>query len=172
LKTILCDRSHSPQILAILNEAIANSTALWDYRPRTLAMMEPWFDAKEKGSFPVLGFVDEHDQLLAFGTYGTFRAWPAYKYTVEHSLYVESSARGRGLGTQMLEALVKLAEQQGYHNLIGGIATENAASIKTHLKCGFEPCGTIRQCGFKFGRWIDLSFYQRVLATPREPVDG
>ncbi len=172
MQPIVCDRGYSAQILEILNEAILTGTALWDYRPRTLAMMEPWFEAKEKGNFPVLGFVDEEDKLLAFGTYGTFRAFPAYKYTVEHSLYVERSARGRGLGTKMLEAIIRTAEEQGYHNLVGGITTENTASIKTHLRCGFEPAGTIRQCGFKFGRWLDLSFYQRVLDTPREPTDG
>lgn len=172
MRRILCDRTYSAQILEILNEAIVTSTALWDYRPRTLATMEPWFDAKEKGRFPVIGFVDEQDKLLAFGSYGTFRAFPAYKYTVEHSLYVERDARGRGLGTKMLEEIVRAAESQGYHNLVAGIATENMASIKTHLRCGFEPAGTIRQCGFKFGRWIDLSFYQRVLETPREPTDG
>src|SRR5687768_9347185 len=115
MKRILCDRSHSGQILEILNEAIVNSTALWDYKPRTPAMMESWFDAKEKGQFPVIGLVDDQGKLLAFGSYGTFRAWPAYKYTVEHSLYVEKSARGRGLGTQLLEELVSSAQQQGYH---------------------------------------------------------
>lgn len=172
MKQVLCDRSYSGQILEIFNEAIVNSTALWDYELRTPEMMGPWFDAKEKGKFPVVGFVDDQGKLLAFGSYGTFRAWPAYKYTVEHSIYVERSARGRGLGTKMLEQLVALGQEQGYHNLIGGIATENEVSIKTHLKCGFELCGTIRQCGFKFGKWIDLSFYQRLLNAPREPVDG
>ena len=113
MKQILCDRSHAGQILEILNEAILNGTALWDYQPRKLATMEPWFDAKEAGNFPVIGFVDEQHQLLAFGSYGTFRAWPAYKYTVEHSLYVERSARGQGLGKRMLEQLIRHAEAQG-----------------------------------------------------------
>lgn len=172
MQQVLCDRSYSGQILEIFNEAIVNSTALWDYKTRTPTMMEPWFDAKEKGKFPVIGFVDEQGKLLAFGSYGTFRAWPAYKYTVEHSLYVERSSRGRGLGTKMLQQIIAFAQEQGYHNLIGGISTENEASIKTHVKCGFEPCGTIRQCGFKFGKWIDLSFYQRLLDTPLDPADG
>jgi L-amino acid N-acyltransferase len=172
MKRISCDRSYAGQILAILNDAIVNSTALWDYRPRTLDMMATWFDDKDAGDFPVIGFVDERDQLLAFGSYGTFRAWPAYKYTVEHSLYVKRSSRRRGLGTSMLLELVEHAEKQGYHNLIGGIATDNEISIKTHLKCGFEHCGTIRQCGYKFEKWIDLGFYQRILSAPSQPVDG
>ena len=172
MKQVLCDRSYAGKILEILNEAILNSTALWDYKPRTLAMMGAWFDAKEAGKFPVIGFVDESDKLLAFGSYGTFRAWPAYKYTVEHSLYVERSCRGKGLGTSMLKQLISYGEEQGYHNLIGGIATENEVSVKTHMRCGFEPCGVIRHCGFKFGKWIDLSFYQRLLSGPRNPVEG
>lgn len=135
-------------------------------------MMDPWFDAKEQSQFPIIGFVDEADKLLAFGTYGTFRAWPAYKYTVEHSLYVERSVRGHGLGSKLLQLIVRFAQEQGYHNLIGGIAADNEASIRTHLKAGFVHCGTIQQCGFKFGKWIDLSFYQKLLSTPKEPFDG
>src|SRR5450432_1255304 len=171
MKQILCDRSYAGLILDIFNEAIKNSTALWDYKPRTPAMMGPWFDAKEAGKFPVIGFIDETSKLLAFGSYGTFRGWPAYKYTVEHSLYVETSCRGKGLGTSMLRQIVAYAEEQGYHNLIGGIASENQVSIATHKKCGFELCGTVRHAGYKFGKWIDLSFYQRLLTGPRNPVE-
>ena len=171
MQQILCDRTYAGQILEILNEAIANSTALWDYKPRTLAMMTPWFDVKDAGQFPVIGFVDDANKLLAFGTYGTFRGWPAYKYSVEHSLYVDSSVRGKGLGTRMLEQIVAHAEGRGYRNVIGGIAAENAASIALHEKLGFVRCGMIRDAGYKFGKWIDLSFYQRILSGPRMPVE-
>jgi L-amino acid N-acyltransferase YncA len=172
MKQVLCDRGYADQILAIFNEAILNSTALWDYKARTPAMMASWFDVKEAGDYPVIGFVDEANTLLAFGSYGVFRAFPAYKYTVEHSVYVEASHRGRGLGTKMLEQILRTADQRGYHTVIGAIATENQASIAAHRKVGFEPCGTIRQAGFKFGRWIDLSFYQRLLSGPAQPQDG
>ena len=171
MKQVLCDRSFAGQILAILNEAITSSTALWDYKPRTAESMESWFAAKELGKFPVLGFVDETNKLLAFGSYGTFRAFPAYKYSVEHSLYVERSSRDQGLGTKMLEQIILHAEGQGYHTLIGGITTDNYVSIAIHRKCGFEPCGTIRHAGYKFGSWLDLSFFQRLLAGPKMPVE-
>src|SRR5690349_784964 len=89
VRLIDCDRSRAQEILAILNDAIEHSTALYDYRPRTMAMMESWFDAKEKGQYPVIGAVDESDRLLGFASYGPFRNWPAYKYSVEHSVYVD-----------------------------------------------------------------------------------
>jgi len=172
MKRIICGRPYSSQILAILNEVIASSTALYDYEPRTMSMMESWFDAKEKGKFPVLGLVDDADRLMAFATYGTFRAFPAYKYSVEHSVYVHAEHRGRGTGRLMLQAVIETASEQGYHNLIAGIDAANQASLAIHQKLGFSYCGTIQHAGFKFGHWIDLQFHQLLLPGPPHPVDG
>ncbi len=172
MNDIHCSRAHAAQILAIYNESIANSTALWDYEPRTMAAMAAFFEAKERGKFPVLGVADEAGTLLAFGTYGPFRERPAYKYTIEHSLYVEKGSRGKGLGRRVLIRLIAAAEAQGYHTIVGGIEAKNTASIGLHTSLGFEPCGVIRQSGFKFGQWLDLAFYQLVLNTPAQPVDG
>ena len=167
-----CDRSRSAEILAILNDAIAHSTALYDYRPRPLSAMDSWFDAKEKGQYPVIGATSPAGELLGFASYGPFRAWPAYKYSVEHSLYVASGHRGRGIGKALLAGILERARGQEYHNVIGGIDAENAVSIALHERFGFERCGLVRHAGFKFGRWLDLAFYQKLLDTPREPVDG
>jgi phosphinothricin acetyltransferase len=169
---VACTRAHAPEILEILNEAILNSTALYDYQPRTPAMMESWFDVKERGGYPVLGAIDDSGRLLGFATYGQFRPWPAYKYTVEHSIYIERDSRGRGIGRQLLTALIERARAADYHSLIGGIDAENVASIALHKQLGFELCGRVREAGFKFGRWLDLDFYQRILDTPTHPVDG
>src|ERR1700680_1228758 len=109
MRIIPCGRSHAGAILAILNEAIENSTALYDYQPRTPAMMAAWLDPKKKPRYPVLGVVDQASQLLGFGSYGPFRAWPAYKYSVEHSLYVERSHRGQGIGRLLLAELIAAA---------------------------------------------------------------
>jgi L-amino acid N-acyltransferase len=166
------EERHAGAILAIFNEAIVNSTALYDYRPRAPETMGPWFAAKRTGGFPVIGAEDDAGQLLGFASYGTFRAWPAYKYTVEHSIYIERSHRGRGLGRTLLEALVSEASQRNVHTLVGAIDLQNTASIGLHQRLGFEHAGTIRQAAFKFGRWLDLAFYQRVLETPLDPVDG
>jgi len=162
---------HGAAILTILNDAIVSSTALYDYEPRPLASMTAWFDAKREGNFPVWGALDE-GVLLGFATYGTFRAFPAYKYSAEHSVYVAAAARGRGVGQTLMARLIQSATEQQKHVLIGGIDAHNAASVAFHQKLGFVHAGTIKQAGFKFGRWLDLAFYQLILSTPAEPRDG
>lgn len=173
MQAVQCSRvRHGDAILDIFNDAILHSTALYDYHPRTLQNMDDWFAAKERGGFPVLGLEDDNGVLAGFGSYGAFRAWPAYKYTVEHSVYVHRSQRGRGLGEALMKQLIEAARAQQLHILIGGIDMDNAASIALHTRLGFIHAGTIRQAGFKFGRWLDLGFYQLTLETPLQPVDG
>lgn len=173
MKLIECTlEHHGAAILAILNDAIVSSTALYDYSPRPPESMSGWFKVKHDGRFPVVGAVDEHGALLGFASYGTFRAWPAYKYSVEHSVYVHQGHRGRGVASALLRSLIDHARRQQYHTLIGGIDLTNAASIALHEKFGFVHAGTIQQAGFKFGKWLDLAFYQLLLNTPSNPVDG
>jgi len=172
MRIISCGQDRAAEILTILNEAIENSTALYDYQPRSPATMQAWFEAKQRGQYPVIGIVSDEDRLLGFGTYGSFRNWPAYKYTIEHSLYIERTHRGQGLGRRLLVELIDAARRQNYHALIGGIDAQNAASIALHRQLGFEPCGTIRHAGFKFGRWLDLQFYELLLDKPAHPCDG
>jgi L-amino acid N-acyltransferase len=172
MNLIRCDATHAAPILAILNDAIVNSTALYDYQPRTPEMMTAWFETKARGNFPVIGVTDDGGALMGFGSYGTFRAWPAYKYTVEHSIYVAAPFRRRGLGRTLLREVIAAAQMQSYHVLIGGIDAANAVSIALHRKLGFTHAGTIKHAGFKFGRWLDLDFYQLILPTPAVPVDG
>lgn len=163
---------HADAILAIFNEAIVHSTALYDYQPRTPQSMVAWFEAKRKGNFPVVGIEDEQGKLLAFGSYGSFRAWPAYKYTVEHSVYVHKEHRGQGLGRQVLQLLIARAREQQLHALVAAIDASNTGSVTLHERLGFQHVGTLPQVGFKFGRWLDLAFYQLLLETPLHPVDG
>jgi phosphinothricin acetyltransferase len=172
MNLIRCDASYSDQILAIFNDAILNSTALYDYQPRTKESMATWFENKKKGNFPVIGALGAGGELLGFASYGTFRAWPAYKYSVEHSIYVASPHRGKGVGKLLLQELINVAGEQNYHVLIGGIDSANVVSISLHKRFGFQHAGTIRQVGFKFGRWLDLDLYQLILATPARPMDG
>ena len=134
--------------------------------------MTAWFRTKTDGGFPVIGAEDDAGVLLGFASYGTFRAHAAYKYTVEHSVYVAAAHRGRGVGLVLMRELIENARRRGYHVLVGGIDATNDVSIALHRKLGFTPSGIVREVGFKFGRWLDLAFYQLVLDGPADPVDG
>ena len=170
---VQCDyQRHAQAILAIFNDAIANSTVLYEYKPRTMEMMAGWFEAKLKGGFPIIGVENEAGEFMGFSSYGTFRPFPAYKYTVEHSVYVDARFRGRGLGKILLKEISAAAQGQNYHNLVGVIDSANLVSIRLHEAAGFTCCGTIRETGFKFGRWLDVLFYQLILPTPPHPADG
>lgn len=163
---------HAQEILDIFNEAILNSTALYDYKPRTIENMVSWFHTKKQNGFPVIGMINEENKLVGFASYGTFRAWPAYKYSVEHSVYVHQEYRGQGIAIELMKALINTAQKHDVHTMIGGIDATNGSSIRLHEKLGFTHSGTLPQVGFKFGRWLDLAFYQIVLRTPEQPVDG
>ncbi len=172
MKRIDCQfDTHAEPILAIFNDAILNSTALYDYKPRTMATMESWFAAKVSGGYPVIGIQDEGGELAGFASYGPFRTWPAYKYSIEHSVYVDKRFRGRGVGRGLMKELIARATAQDYHTMIGGIDASNTASVALHRSLGFSHCASIKQAGFKFGRWLDLEFYQLLLPTPAEPRD-
>lgn len=154
-----CGPQHLEAIRAIFNEAIANSTALYEDEPRSAAFMEAWFAAKQKGGFPVLGLINEEGVLMGFASYGPFRSHPGYRFTVEHSIYLDVRFRGQGLGTLFLERLVTTAQAQGHHLMIGVIDADNVASIRLHERQGFEACGHLREVGYKFGRWLDVVMY-------------
>ena len=162
---------HGQLILDIFNDAIVNSTALYEYQPRTMQTMQDWFAIKSAGGFPVLGLVDTEGTLLGFASYGAFRPQPAYKYTVEHSVYVHSAHQGRGLGRVLLEAIIASATADDRHALIGVIDAENKASIYLHQSLGFKQVGMLPQVGFKFGRWLDAAMYQLTLPSPAHPTD-
>ncbi len=172
VRVVLCTPSHASEIQAIFNDAILNTTALWEYAPRSLEDVEAWLRQKQAASFPVFGIVDATDRLVSFGSYGPFRHFPGYKYTVEHSVYVAPSERGRGFGKLTLLALIESARLSEYRTMIAGIDADNEASIRLHRSLGFEHTGTISAAGYKFGRWLDLAFYQLVLPGPLAPVEG
>ena len=172
MEIVRCNRKqHGAAILDIFNEAIAHSTALYEYQLRTAGNIRTWFAQKEAGGFPVIG-AEQAGVLVGFASYGSFRARAAYKYTVEHSVYVHQDHRGRGIGTTLMRELIAAAREQQYHVLIGGIDVSNASSAALHERLGFTCTGTLHQVAFKFGRWLDLSFYELILDTPAMPTDG
>ena len=172
MKIISLTREYANEVLDIFNDAILNSTALYDYKVWTEDIIESWFETKHLNNFPIIGLVDDKNNLLGFGSYGTFRIRPAYKYTVENSLYVHKDHRGKGYGKVLLSEIIKNATTQNYHCVIGVIDSANKVSVELHKSFGFEWSGTIKQVGFKFGKWLDADFYQLILPTPVEPKDG
>ena len=151
-----------PGILEIYNHAIIHTTAVYSEQPHTLEMRVAWYNDRISNGFPV--FVAElNGQIVGFSTYGHFRAWPCYQYTVEHSVYVRGDARGQGIGTALLTRLVERARAQGFHVMIGALEANNGASLKLHLGQGFIETGRMPEVGRKFDRWLTLVFVQKLL---------
>lgn len=149
-------------ILDIVNHAILNTTAIYDYEPRTLVMQKEWFDEKKSCGFPVI-VAKDGENVLGFGAYGTFRQKAGYRFTVEHSVYVADGHNGKGIGSLLLSALIALAKAQDLHVMIGGIDASNAGSIAFHKKFGFTENGHFPEVGYKFGKWLDLQLMQLIL---------
>jgi len=149
-------------ILEIINYNILNSTALYDYEPRTLANQLAIFDDKLQKGFPIL-VATEKKIIVGFGYYSEFRFREAYKFTVEHSVYAHPNHTGKGIGKIILNQLIHLAKSQNIHTMIGVIDAENQSSIDFHKKLGFEISGMIKESGFKFDRWLHSVFMQKML---------
>lgn len=151
-----------PQILAIHNEVVANSTAIYTDRPSTLAERADWRAQRLAQGYPVL-VAREGDDVLGFASFGDWRAWPGYAGTVEHSVHVRADVRRRGVGRGLLEALPDHARAAGKHVMLGGIDADNAPSLALHAALGFERVAHFHQVGRKFGRWLDLVFMQKLV---------
>jgi L-amino acid N-acyltransferase len=152
-----------PGIVAIYNEVIANSTAIYSYLPVTLADRQQWWQARTAQGYPVLVAAD-FSGVRGFASFGDFRSWPGYRFTVEHSVHVRADCRGQGVGSQLVQALLPRAAACDKHVIIGGVDAANSASIRFHERLGFTQVGHLREVGYKFERWLDLVFLQRRLS--------
>jgi L-amino acid N-acyltransferase len=156
-------------ILAIYNEVIRSSAAVYTEQETTLEDRRAWLAQRTGRGYPVLVAEDGEDgSVLGFATFGDFRPWPGYRNTVEHSVYVRADARGRGLGKALVEPLFGRAASLGKHVMVAGIDAGNPVSISLHERLGFERVGTLRGVGYKFGQWLDLAFMQRFIDAPRD----
>jgi L-amino acid N-acyltransferase YncA len=160
-----------PAILAIYNEVIATSTAVYSLEPSTLEERRTWFRSRRSMGFPVLvAMGSTGSDVLGFASFGEWRGeWPGYRYTVEHTVHVRHDVRGGGVGRTVVETLFPRALALGKHVMIGGIDAANNASIRFHERIGFERVALFREVGHKFGRWLDLIFMQRFLDGPGSP---
>lgn len=155
-----------PAMLAIYNEVVANSTAIYTFQPSSLDERREWFRVRSGGGWPVLAAV-RGDELLGYASFAEFRgAWPGYLHSVEHSVYVRADCRHQGIGSALLQALLPIAAKMDKHVMIGGIDAANEASLRLHERLGFERVAHFREVGRKFGRWLDLVFVQRFIDAP------
>jgi L-amino acid N-acyltransferase len=159
-----------PGILAIYNDAILTTTAVYQYEPHTLEMRREWMREKQAHGFPVL-VAEQAGEIAGFGTLGLWRAAAAYKYTAENSVYVAADRRGRGVGRRLLGSLIESARAMDMHAVVAVVDADNAVSIALHEAFGFERAAHFRQVGYKFGRWLDLVFLELVLDTPQNPTE-
>ncbi len=153
-----------PGILRIYNEVVASSTAIYIDDPVTLENRQAWLLEQQKRGYPVLIADQGSGDIAGFCSFGDWRgAWPGYRFTVEHSVHVRSDRRGGGIGRKLVEAIFPYALALNKHVMIGAIDASNDASIKFHSRLGFREVGHFHEVGFKFGRWLDLIFMQRIL---------
>ena len=157
-------------ILEIYNDAILNTTAIYDYKAHTLEDRIQWYEKRKQDGYPLLVF-EKNDKVVAFATFGPFRAYPAFKYTIEHSIYVHKDYRNLGIGKILLKELIDIASVDEYATIVACIDSLNENSIKIHEKFGFKYSGTITKAGYKFGKWLDLVFYQLDLTGPKIPLE-
>jgi len=156
-------------ILDIYNHVIINTTAVYSEKPHTLQMRKDWYADRIRNNFPV--YVAHADGKVAgFSSFGHFRVWPCYRYTVEVSVYVEVSFRGNGISKLLLGALVKRAEEMNIHAMIAGISADNEISVNLHRSFGFEEVAHFKEVGYKFDRWLDLKFLELLVANTPGPI--
>ena len=155
--------SDASAVREIMNESILHTSHNYDYHPKSLNEVEVLFSEKIRDGFPVL-VGEVHGEVLGYATYGKFRAKPGYSRTLEHSIYLNEKAQGKGLGSEMMRQLIEVAKEQGYHMMIAGMDSENLGSYRFHERLGFRETARMPEVSFKFGKWLTLVFMQLKLS--------
>lgn len=158
-------------IAAIYNDAVLNTTAIWNEIAVDTANRAAWLTERQRVGYPVLVAVDDNQAVLGYASFGDWRAFDGYRHTVEHSVYVDKNCRGGGTGKALMIALIERARALGKHVMVAGIEAGNEASIQMHRRLGFEQVGLLKEVGTKFGRWLDLAFLQLTIDSRVDP-DG
>jgi len=158
----LVERRDAAAIRDIYNLEVTSSTVTFDLVPRTLDEQVSWID-DHSGGHPATVAVDAEGEIVGFASLSPYKERPAYSTTVEDSVYVHRDHRGRGLGRLLLDDLVRLGRDHGFHSMIARIVGGHEASIALHVACGFEHVGVEREVGRKFSKWLDVVEMQRLL---------
>jgi L-amino acid N-acyltransferase YncA len=159
-----------PAVTEIYEHAVLHGTATFELTPPDLAEMTRRFDALVTGSFPY--FVAVLDgRVIGYAYAGPYRPRPAYRFTVENSVYLEPAIHRRGIGLQLMQRLIAECTARGFRQMIAVIGdSANAGSIGVHTRCGFQMIGTHPNVGLKFGRWLDTVMMQLPLGDGASTV--
>ena len=152
-----------PALRDIFNDAVLNTTAIWMDNVVDLANRQAWFAARAQQGYPILVAENADGEVVGYASFGDWRPFDGFCHTVEHSVYIRADQRGKGLGPQLLTALIERAKACDKHVMVAAIESGNAASIGLHQRLGFAITGQMPQVGRKFGRWLDLTFMQLIL---------
>lgn len=156
-------RADCPGILAIYNDAVLTTTATYDYEPRTLEQREVWFDDHARDGYAVFVAEGEGGRIVGWSALNPYHARPGYRFTSENSIYIAADMRGQGLGKLLLAPLIEAARRKGLHAIIAAIDATNEASLRLHARFGFVHVGQFKQVGYKFDRWLDVAYMERLL---------
>ena len=160
-------REDCPAILAIYNDAVLNTTASYDYEPRTLRHRQSWFDDHQRNGYPVFVVLNDSGTIVGWGALSRYHDRKGFRFTTENSIYVAADHRGRGIGKMLLEALIESGRERGFHAIIAAIDASNEASILLHRRVGFETVGHFKRVGYKFNRWLDVVYMELLLPEPK-----
>jgi phosphinothricin acetyltransferase len=152
-----------PGILEIYNDAVLNTTASYDYEPRTLEHRQEWFEERQRDDYAVFVALDEGGRVVGWSALNPFHTRIGYRFTTENSVYVAADMRGKGIGKLLLAPLIEAAKARGLHAIIAAIDAANEPSIRLHAAFGFEKVGQFKQTGFKFGRWLDVVYMEKLV---------
>ena len=152
-----------PGILEIYNDAVLNTTATYDYEPRTLEHRRAWFEEHAKNNYPVFVAVNDVGRIVGWSALNRFHDRMGYRFTTENSVYVAADQRGKGIGKLLMPPLIESTRKLGLHAILAAIDAQNEVSIRLHASFGFERVAHLKQVGFKFGRWLDVVYLELLL---------
>ncbi|NBA95134.1 GNAT family N-acetyltransferase [Pseudomonas sp. R5(2019)] len=158
-----------PGIRDIYNDAVLNTTAIWNEQPVDLDNRQAWFTARQAQGYPILVAVDADNAVLGYASFGDWRPFEGFRHSVEHSVYIRADQRGQGLGPLLMNTLIERARACNKHVMVAAIESGNTGSVRLHERLGFTVTGQMPQVGVKFGRWLDLTFMQLILNPGAQP---
>lgn len=158
-----CTQADLPGVLEIYNEAVLNTTATYDYEPRTLEHRIAWFEDHVKTNYPVFVAVARDGRVVGWSALNRFHDRPGYRFTAENSVYVAADQRCQGIGKLLMPPIIEAARQRGLRAIVAGIDATNEVSLRLHASFGFERVAHLKQVGYKFGRWLDVVYMELLL---------